>query len=79
MLITALRGANVSIWIISTHIHSFQNKSYWCILHYLTSLILDLTRVPEQLHSDADPPPLSPRHPSHQVIAHPGVGTLSQT
>lgn len=37
-----------------------------------------LTWVPQELHPDADSPPLAPRHPAHVGVAHAGVGTLPQ-
>jgi len=40
--------------------------------------VVPLTRVPEQLDSDAHPPPLPPRHAPHKAVTNPGVGTLAQ-
>lgn len=37
-----------------------------------------LTRVPEQLHGDAHPAPLSPGHAPQVLVPHPGVGALPQ-
>ncbi len=38
-----------------------------------------LTWIPEQLYSDANPPPLSTGHPPHIVVPHARVSALPQT
>lgn len=37
-----------------------------------------LTWIPQELHPDADSPPLAPGHPAHVGVAHASVGALPQ-